>query len=119
MSRHLLIGFCFLFFLFVGAGCQSKLNYNDTMELEPGEEQTRTIDGPSKDGKVKIDISSSPNPVNVKIHLEGEKKSPLVTKDSVTTESFEVTIPAKKNFEIAVTSSLKKATVSLKALNVQ
>ncbi len=118
MARHLLIGFCFLVFLFVGAGCQSRLNQDETIEFEPGDEKTKIIDGPSKDGKVKIDISSSPNPVDVKIYLEGEKKTPLVTKESVATESFEVTIPAKKNFMITVTA-LKKTTVSLKARNVQ
>jgi hypothetical protein len=94
------------------SGCKAPLNYDKATDLEPGAEVTLTIDGPSSDQKVKIDISC-PDPIDVSVWTN-DKKAPLVKKTGVKNESFELTIPAKQSFTISL-SSMKQTTASVKA----
>ena len=104
-------GICSLVLLAALPGCKSPLNYDQPTELQPGAETTLTIDGPSSQQTVRIEISC-PDPIDVSVYLT-DKKAPLAKKPGITNDSFEVIIPAKQDFVISLLST-KQTTASVK-----
>jgi len=97
------------------AGCQ-RLNYEKTVNLDSSTTyQTATFDGPRGDQKVTVTATSTKEPVNVFLILtddlkEGERaalnrilpKKALGGQEGAKEISFEVTVPAKKEFTVFV-----------------
>jgi hypothetical protein len=113
-------------FLAAVAGCQSKLNIDQTVQIESGAMKTIEIDAPRYDQKMVFAIQSD-NPVNVFVYLQKDKtavmdaidkgKKPeglLASKENVTNETLEVSVPAKQPATIAFQTMTKTAVVKLK-----
>lgn len=110
-------------------GCGSKLSYTDTVSIDSGETQIRMIDAPKSDQRVRVEFTSN-NPVNVAVilseqldksdqNLSGEQVPTGALGSEMNTKngSFEVSIPAGKEFQILIGVSIngEAATVELKA----
>jgi hypothetical protein len=111
--------------VFVG-GCQSKLNVEQSAQIEAGMLRQFEIDSPRYDQKVAVTVTAD-NPVNVYVFLqkdrdaavkaiESEKSSDLIltSKEKATSETLEATVPAKQGVVVAVQTMAKAANVKLK-----
>jgi hypothetical protein len=106
------------------SGCTSRVNFNQTETLEPGDIKTYTIDAPRKEQKVRVQVES-PEPVNVYVGLAASAgaiqkalerdQKPVAAggKSGVTQDSFEVTIAAGQEFTVFLSGARKRTEVKL------
>lgn len=116
------------FTLFLIVGCQ-KVNYDRTVQVEPGDVQVVMIDPPRSAQKVSVVASSPGTPVDVYVVLEKDQeeakqsllsgKSPakdklLANKQKAEEATLEATVPAKNGFAVLVSGAKKSTQVKLK-----
>jgi hypothetical protein len=110
------------------AGCQSKLNIDQTLQVESGSLKVIEVDAPRYDQKMVFSIQSD-NPVNVFVYLQKDKtavmdaiekdKKPdglLVSRENVTNETLEASVPGKQPAAVAFQTTTKPAAVKLKII---
>ena len=116
MSRCRFIAFLFIVAI-AAPGCSSKVRHNETVKLAAGDTKTFTIDGPKKEQKVKIEVTSSAN-ISIDVILEKDKgKKPLDGKLNVKEYTFEATIPAGEAFSVIINAN-KEAEVTVRINSV-
>jgi hypothetical protein len=117
------------------AGC-SKVNFEQTLTLEPGAIKMYEIDAPRSQQKVRVDVDSA-QPIDVDVALESdsaavrqflerERKADkggtptglLAGKQGVSQGSVEATIPAGKGFSVLLSGAKKKTEVKVKVNSI-
>lgn len=107
--------------LLSSAGCASKIRYEKSDTVTAGETKFYEIDGPTKQQRVKIEISSDEK-IFVRVFLKKDRSSPDAkplgetqgTKDA----SVEVDIPEGETFVIVVDGAGKKASYTIRVNSV-
>jgi hypothetical protein len=108
------------------AGCQSRLNVDQTVQVAAGTSKDIEIDPPRYDQKMAVTVESD-TPINVYVYLQKDRaafrdaldkgKKPdgiLAAKDNVASDTFEVTVPAKQGAVVTFDAMAKVATVKVK-----
>lgn len=117
--------------LLVVAGCGSKLDYETSLKLAPGEERTLTIDPTPKEQKVRVQVKSTGGAVTVDCFLEKDqqevekarragKKSEkaLASEEKKEEAELQVTVPAQAKAVVLFTAaSAKTVDVKVKISN--
>jgi len=113
--------------LLMAVGCQQHLNEQRDIHVTPGTVKLVSIDGPSRQQKINVEVTSSA-PVDVYIvlssgqeaedkMLDGKRLDPsnvLASKDQVENATLDATVPAKNRFCVVVKNAKKAADVKLK-----
>jgi hypothetical protein len=117
------------------AGC-SRVKYEKTVQIEPGDLYRFTISAPSQQQKIKIEVNSPGNPVSVyavaaadakdaeRSLTEQDGKAPAGklggTDKPSETVSFEVTVPKQTELSVLIFNTInnKKATAAIKANSI-
>ena len=108
------------------AGCNSSLNYENTLPMGPGEVKSFSPDPPRREQKVTVTFKSTETPVDVYVALGNDVdavataitsyKTPqnvLASKMKSKDGSLEVTIPAKTRFGAIVSGAVKDTSVQV------
>jgi hypothetical protein len=109
------------------AGCNTKVKYEKTDSLDPFESRVYSVEGPAKDQKVKVEITSTESEITYWVVLDKDKPKDLETLDASTkipnalstgsnkkAETVEVTIPGKQPFSVIIAGAKKKTTITVK-----
>ncbi|QVL33109.1 hypothetical protein KIH39_04110 [Telmatocola sphagniphila] len=121
------LGICFLL-----SGCASKVRFEADANISADSAFNRIIDGPTKDQKVRVEISGATEPVNVYVflHKDAEKAEDAIMalksetplwlekKLKVKEASFEVQIPAKQEFHIYIQADHKSTSAKVKVNSI-
>jgi hypothetical protein len=103
--------------LAAATGC-TRLNYDKSIELEPGEDKVLEVDAAKNEQNLKVQVNSA-EPIIVTLTLKKNlesSKAALAEKRNVKEADFEVTVPGGEQLCI-VLSTLKKTNVKVKANN--
>jgi len=131
VSRHPIIrAFPLLVALVVLPGCPSApaLNYEKTVDMEPGDIKLYTIDAPRRDQKIRVETDSA-EAIDVTVALESDAEAVkkflsrevagsnppwLARKESNKHHSLDTEVPAGKSFTVLLSGAKKRTEVKLK-----
>jgi hypothetical protein len=126
-SRPMTVAVAFALVAGLIAGCQSRLSFETTRKLDPGQVINFSVDSPRYDQKVAVEFSAD-NEVGVYVCLEKDrdsvddalisvaKKMPEILGSNPKAKSgtVEVTVPAKERFYVFLAGAAKPTTVTVK-----
>jgi hypothetical protein len=108
--------------LLLAAGCGPRLHDERTIVVDAGVEKTLTLDPPTRDEKVHVQVNAAGTPVNVycylqkdqaaaekAIHLHADSDKFLAKSVKSDTADLEFTIPAKETALIMLSSAARTA----------
>lgn len=114
--------------LLVVIGCGQRLNVEKTIKLDVGDVNEISVDAPSGEQKVSVEVSSSASEINVYVvleenlaHVKANVQSPdpakvLAGKAKIKEETLEATIPAGKKYAVVIGAARKPTEVKLKVV---
>jgi len=127
MSSRRLIAVLVLPAAFLAAGCQSRLGYENTIQLKHGDVIRLNVDGPRHEQRAVVDVKSSRSPIDVYVCLKSNEGAVAAVAESgrpaegalgqahhVESGTVEVTVPAGQPFVVILTGSTKDTTVDVK-----
>ena len=114
----------------LGLGCKQRLNSESTLNVGPGEVQSKIVDAPRADQQVTVTVSSPGAPVSAYLVLEKNRqaaqeallngKTPanvLDGKDRTEDATLQGTVPAREEFAVLVSNAgSKSAAVKVKII---
>ena len=106
-------------------GCNSRLRYEKTLTMGPGDIKPFPVEAPRREQKVIVTFTSDKSPVDVYVTLDPDAatkkiedyKAPsnILAKQLKATEgSIEAVIPAKKSFGAIVAGAIRDTKVQIK-----
>ncbi len=110
------------------SGCQ-RFHHEKTVTISPGEAHSFFVDAPKSEQKVTVEVDAQGTPVNVYVLFEEHEnaikqkvlaeKSPdpaqlLASKEKVTSDKLQVTVPGGKSFGVILGGATKQTQVKLK-----
>jgi hypothetical protein len=107
------------------AGCQSKLKFEKTVQVDSGQQRSFPIDAPRYDQTVVVTLTADV-PIDVYVYLEKNEAAAeksmtfgkpsdvfLASKTNTKSETIDVKVPAKERAVITISGRNKPGTVSL------